>query len=67
MPQALVWMSDYTFGSAPNLNPHLHMLFVDGTCAFDVEAPRFHRVAAPTQAGLKRLLRTIAIPDSHSS
>ena len=34
------------FGSALNLNPHLHMLFVDGAYAFDDEAPRFHRVAA---------------------
>ena len=44
------------FGSALNLNPHLHMLFVDGAYAFDDEAPRFHRVAAPTQAELQRLL-----------
>ena len=42
------------FGSALNLNPHLHMLFVDGAYAFHDEAPRFHRVAAPTQAGKKR-------------
>ena len=48
------------FGSALNLNPHLHMLFVDGAYAFDDEAPRFHRVAAPTQAELQRLLHAIA-------
>ena len=48
------------FGSALNLNPHLHMLFVDGAYAFDDGAPRFHRVAAPTQAELQRLLHTIA-------
>ena len=43
-----------------SLNPHLHMLFVDGAYAFDNEAPRFHRVAAPTQAELQRLLHAIA-------
>ena len=48
------------FGSALNLNPHLHMLFLDGAYAFDDETPRFHRVAAPTQAELQRLLHTIA-------
>ena len=48
------------FGSALNLNPHLHMLFLDGAYALDGEAPRFHRVAAPTQAELQRLLHTIA-------
>ena len=48
------------FGSALNLNPHLHMLFVDGAYAFDDEAPRFHRVGAPTQAELQRLLHAIA-------
>ena len=48
------------FGSALNLNPHLHMLFLDGAYALDGEAPRFRRVAAPTQAELQRLLHTIA-------
>ena len=48
------------FGSALNLNPHLHMLFLDGAYAFDDEAPRFHRVGAPTQAELQRLFHTIA-------
>ena len=48
------------FGAALNLNPHLHMLFLDGAYTFDGEAPRFRRVAAPTQAELQRLLHTIA-------
>ena len=48
------------FGSALNLNPHLHMLFLDGAYTFDDEASRFHRVAAPTQAELQRLLHAIA-------
>ena len=48
------------FGSALNLNHHLHMLFVDGAYASDDETPRSHRVAAPTQAELQRLLHAIA-------
>ena len=48
------------FGSALNLNPHRHMLFVDGAYAFDDETPRFHSVAAPTQAELQHLLHAIA-------
>ena len=48
------------FGSALNLNPHLHMLFLDGVYTFDDESPRFHRIAAPTQAELQRLLHAIA-------
>ena len=48
------------FASALNLNPHLHMLFVDGVYTFEQERPRFHRGAAPTQPELQRLLRTIA-------
>ena len=47
-------------GSALNLNPYLHMLFVDGAYTFDDETPRFHRVAAPTQGELQRLLHAIA-------
>ena len=43
-----------------NLNPHLHMLFVDGVYTFDDERPRFHGGCAPTQPELQRLLRTIA-------
>ena len=49
-------------GSALNLNIYLHMLFVDGAYTFEDEQPRFHRVAAPTQAELQRLLRAI---DTH--
>ena len=48
------------FGSALNLNPHLHMLFLDGAYTFDDETPRVHRVAAATQAELQRLLHAIA-------
>ena len=31
------------FGSAPNLNPHLHMLFLDGAYVFRGQRPIFHR------------------------
>ena len=48
------------FGSALNLNIHLHMLYVDGVYTFDEERPRFHRGSAPTQPELQRLLRAIA-------
>ena len=48
------------FGSALNLNVHLHMLFVDGVYTFEGERPRFHHGSAPTQPELQRLLRTIA-------
>ena len=48
------------FGSALNHNPHLHMLFVDGAYTFEDESPRVHRVAAPTQSELQRLLHAIA-------
>ena len=36
------------------------MLIVDGVYTFDDEAPRFHRLAAPTQTELQRLLHAIA-------
>ena len=36
------------------------MLFVDGAYTFEHEQPRFHHVAAPTQANLQRLLHAIA-------
>ena len=35
-------------------------LVVDGAYSSKTNSPRFHRVAAPTQAGLERLLRAIA-------
>jgi hypothetical protein len=36
------------FGSALNLNVHLHILVLDGAYTFDGERPRFHRAAPPT-------------------
>src|SRR5690606_20656343 len=49
------------FGSALNLNVHLHMLWLDGV--YEARAdhkPRLHRARAPTSAQLTRLADTIA-------
>ena len=47
------------FGSALNLNIHLHMLLPDGAYTFGGEQPRFHRARAPTEAHLTDLLDTL--------
>jgi hypothetical protein len=44
------------FGSARNLNPHLHMLFLDGAYAFRGNRAVFHRACRPTGDELNRLL-----------
>ena len=44
------------FGSALNLNTHLHMLVLDGVYTWEHGRPRFHRVGAPTRRRLERLL-----------
>ena len=44
------------FGSALNLNPHLHMLFLDGAYAFRGNRAVFHRARRPTGDELNRLL-----------
>jgi len=43
-------------GSALNLNPHLHMLFLDGAYAFRCKRAVFHRARRPTGDELTRLL-----------
>jgi hypothetical protein len=48
------------FGSALNLNVHLHMLVLDGACLVGTEPPVFRRVAPPGQAELQALLERIA-------
>ena len=49
------------FGSAPNLNIHFHMLFLDGVYIEDkYGVTRFRRVKAPTSDELSRLTHTIA-------
>jgi len=38
------------FGSALNLNIHMHLLILDGAYAFTDGTARFHRAPAPSQA-----------------
>lgn len=47
------------FGSALNLNVHLHMLILDGVYTLERGVPRFHEVAAPPQESLERLASQI--------
>jgi len=44
------------FGSALNLNIHLHLLALDGAYTFAAGRPRFHRARAPTNDEIERLL-----------
>ena len=49
------------FGSALNLNVHLHIIFVDGAYRSDGSAPPvFHPVPPPDAAHLQALVRRIA-------
>lgn len=48
------------FGSALNLNPHLHMLFLDGAYRFGSRKARFHRARRATNDDLARLLDALA-------
>jgi len=48
------------FGSALNLNPHLHMLFLDGAYAFRGKRAVFHRACRPTGDELNRLLDSLS-------
>ena len=43
------------FGSAQNLNIHLHPLALDGACTFTAKRARFHRARAPTNDEIERL------------
>lgn len=45
------------FGSALNLNIHLHMLVLDGAYTFAHDRARFHHAPAPSDAELIRLLK----------
>ncbi len=47
------------FGSALNLNVHLHMIVLDGVYTFDDDAPRFHSIKAPSQSDMQTLLDRI--------
>jgi len=47
------------FGSALNLNVHLHMLIPDGVYTLSQGKPRFHAVSAPSHSELTALLNRI--------
>jgi ribosomal protein S27E len=47
------------FGSALNLNIHLHMLILDGVYTLEQNGPRFHRVGAPEAQTLEHLLNRL--------
>jgi len=48
------------FGSALNLNVHLHILFLDGAYTFCDNRATFHRARRPDNAQLTRLLDTLS-------
>ena len=48
------------FGSALNLNPHLHMLFLDGAYSFTDGNTAFHRAPRPTAHELMKLLHRLS-------
>ena len=48
------------FGSAVNLNVHLHMLVLDGAYLADTTPPVFRRIAAPSAKELQALVERIA-------
>ncbi|NNL05977.1 MAG: IS91 family transposase, partial [Xanthomonadales bacterium] len=48
------------FGSALNLNVHLHMLFLDGAYTFHGTRAIFHRARRPTSEELNHLLDTLS-------
>jgi len=48
------------FGSALNLNIHLHMLFLDGTYKFTGQGATFHRARSSNTAELTTLLDTLS-------
>jgi len=48
------------FGSALNLNSHLHMLFLDGAYRFDGNKARFHRARRASHDELVQLLDTLS-------
>jgi len=44
------------FGGSLHLNPHLHVIWIDGIFAFDGETRRFHAAAPPTPEDLQRVV-----------
>lgn len=47
------------FGSALNLNIHLHMLVLDGAYTFSHDRAQFHRARPPSDTEVKRLLDSL--------
>ncbi len=47
------------YGSALNLNVHLHILVPDGAYTFEHDKPHFHRAPAPSPTELHELLNTL--------
>jgi hypothetical protein len=47
------------FGSALNLNVHIHMLVLDGVYTLDEHGIKFHRVNAPRPEALEKLLNRL--------
>ena len=47
------------FGGSINLNPHLHMLWVDGLYDVSEEPPVFHRLS-PTDEDVRKLVETLS-------
>ena len=47
------------FGSALNLNVHLHMIILDGVYTLESNRPRFHQVNAPDRQHLEKLLNRV--------
>jgi hypothetical protein len=54
------------FGSALNLNIHLHMLVLDGAYLVDTEPPVFRRIAPPSLAELQALVERLAERIGHA-
>jgi Putative transposase/Transposase zinc-binding domain len=48
------------FGGSINLNPHLHMLWVDGLYDVSGEKSEFHELPSPTDEEIKTLVETLS-------
>jgi len=48
------------FGGSLNLNPHLHVIWLDGVFTFDDGAPRFLPADSPSRSDLERIVRRVA-------
>jgi len=48
------------FGGSLNLNPHLHVIWLDGVFTFDDDAPRFLPADSPNRSDLERIVQRVA-------